>query len=309
MESRSRNGPEHLEIRRIAAEEIPVAARLSEDPARFRGAFLRLCEEGLSWPDWCFLAFERTRPVARVVYWRLPSVPGKLHVHALAAVSSRVGLPLLRESLAAMRKTGAREVECEDSTDDAEDRSLLLQAAGFRLLQEKRRYVRDSRTVRPRPHLAPRLTFRSLTEVGEEAFVEAIRRVTEDTLDRDDRATIEAQGPESAARQLFATLIDLDERPDWWRLAFDRDGELVGLVVPQRFTEETGALNYVGVSPEMRGHGYGEDLIAEGTRVLEEQGVRRIIGDIDARNEPLVRALGRAGYVETKTFRIWRAEI
>jgi hypothetical protein len=53
----------------------------------------------------------------------------------------------------------------------------------------------------------------------------------------------------------------------------------------------------LAVLPEHRGHGYIDDILAEGTRVLCEQDAPRIRATTDVGNVPMAKAFQRAGYV------------
>jgi ribosomal protein S18 acetylase RimI-like enzyme len=79
-------------------------------------------------------------------------------------------------------------------------------------------------------------------------------------------------------------------------MAYDTEGELVGLVVPQKFSENRGAINYIGVTPFQRGKGYVNGLLLEGSRLMIEDGIENLIADIDVQNYPLKKALGLLGY-------------
>ena len=98
------------------------------------------------------------------------------------------------------------------------------------------------------------MTLRTLEEVGEDAFVEAMREVSEGTLDREIRGERERLGAQRAAREFFEDARRVEHDPAWWRLAYTPEGELVGLVMP---AEPPGFLTifYVGVVPGMRGQG------------------------------------------------------
>jgi RimJ/RimL family protein N-acetyltransferase len=54
---------------------------------------------------------------------------------------------------------------------------------------------------------------------------------------------------------------------------------------------------YLAVLPQHRGHGYIDDILAEGTRVLCEQDPPRIRATTDVGNVPMAKAFQRAGYV------------
>jgi RimJ/RimL family protein N-acetyltransferase len=124
------------------------------------------------------------------------------------------------------------------------------------------------------------MTLRTLEDVGEDAFVEAMREVSEGTLDREIRGERERLGAQRAAREFFEDARRVEHDPAWWRLAYTPEGELVGLVMP---AEPPGFLTifYVGVVPGMRGQGYVDDLLAAGT---------------DVANGPMAAAFERAGW-------------
>lgn len=73
-------------------------------------------------------------------------------------------------------------------------------------------------------------------------------------------------------------------------------GEFVGLVVSQKFSEDRGSINYIGVTPAQRGKGYVNDLLCEGSRLMIEDGIHNLIADIDIQNYPLEKALELLGY-------------
>jgi RimJ/RimL family protein N-acetyltransferase len=143
--------------------------------------------------------------------------------------------------------------------------------------------------------VSDRLVFRPLYDVGETAFIDAIQRVTVGTLDRGLRGDRERLGPARAAREEFASAQAMRYEPTWWQLAYTHGGALVGLVMP---AENDGGpiIYYIGVVPEYRGQGYVDDLLTQGTTVLQEAGATRIVADTDKVNVPMARAFERAGY-------------
>jgi len=85
-------------------------------------------------------------------------------------------------------------------------------------------------------------------------------------------------------------------------LAYSR-GVFVGLVIPQLFKEQTGAINYIGVDPKQRGKGYVYDLLDKGIVSLFERKVQSILADIDELNFPMEKSLIKTGFVEEK--KLW----
>ena len=65
---------------------------------------------------------------------------------------------------------------------------------------------------------------------------------------------------------------------------------------------------YLAVLPEHRGHGYINDILAEGTRILAQHQIPRIRASTDLGNIPMANAFQRAGYVnfEREIKMTWR---
>lgn len=312
-------------------------ADLGALPARAAECIASLWRAGESRPEWTFAAVGPDgRLLARGAYWALPSSPREVALAALDYESLAAARALVCESAARMRAAGATSIECriDSARGPVEERAALLEEAGFARVQEKDRLVREGPLSSPDPGASPapaRLVFRTRAEVGDDAFVHAIRRVTEGTLDRDDRRSILERGLEAGARAYFDVLRDLDDRPEWWALACLPGGRapadppdpvgllprprsatfsarsLAGLVVPQRIDGLGGAVNYVGVVPEYRGRRYSSDLIARALAVLAAAGVPRVIADVDRENVPMRRAFERAGFAPASTFVLYRA--
>ena len=164
---------------------------------------------------------------------------------------------------------------------------------GFGVEQEKLRYIREGANL---PEYTHSMIFKSVAEIGEELFVSTVEGVTVNTLDQLMAADAARLGPRRAAQEYVDGLKELDFNADWWRLGYV-DDEIVGLILPQRFDDTQGAINYIGVLPKYRGKGYGLPLLVEGTRLLVEGGVTKIYADIDIANKPLGAQLERVGYV------------
>jgi RimJ/RimL family protein N-acetyltransferase len=258
-------------------------------------------------PEWCFVAEGKGgRPLGRVALWTLPGMEEPFALVLLDVPWDgdymSVGSSLLRDILEEARALGAKKVEhvVDDPPmrpqfqDHPERRVELLQSVGFTFRRETGRF--EWAGGEP-PAVPRRLSFRTLEEVGEDAFVEAMRIVSEGTLDREIRGERERLGAGQAAREFFEDAQRVKYDPTWWRLAYAPKGELVGLVMP---AEPPGFLTifYVGVVPQMRGRGYIDGLLAAGTAtLLEAQGrdERPLRADTDVANAPMAAAFERAG--------------
>src|SRR5215210_2549749 len=267
----------------------------------------RMFAAGSMRPEWCFVAEEGNRPVGRVAFWTLP---GMEQPFALVLLDvdwegdyPSVGKRLLGSVLDEAHALGAKEIE--HVVDDPpirpqfqhhqEKRIQLLKDVGFSLRRETSRFEWHGTEALSEPG---RLSFRTLEEVGEEPFVEAMARVSEGTLDREIAEERQRIGAREAAQEFFDDAKGVKHDPSWWQLAYAPDEEQVGLVMP---AEPPGFLTifYVGVVPEMRGRGYVDDLLAAGTATLLEARNRDenpLIADTDIANGPMAAAFERAGW-------------
>jgi RimJ/RimL family protein N-acetyltransferase len=100
---------------------------------------------------------------------------------------------------------------------------------------------------------------------------------------------------EQAAEQYRDELAKYPSPPEWWRVATLPGGEPVGFVIPAH-NGYNPIIAYIGVVPAHRGHGYIDDLLAEGSRVLVAQDVPRIRAATDVGNVPMAAAFARAGF-------------
>ena len=304
-----------MRTRPIRADELDlfVEAAGSPDHREEVSQYLQnMFAAGSMRPEWCFLAEEEDLPLARVAFWTLPGMEEPFALVLLDVPWDGdymgVGTCLLGEVLNEARSLGAEELEhVIDSPPmqpqfqhHPEKRVQLLEGVGFAFRRETGRFEWRGGEPSAEP-LARRLSFRTLEEVGEEAFVDAMRRVSEGTLDREIREESERLGPQQAAREFFEDAKRVRHDPSWWRLAYAPGGELVGLVMP---AEPPAFLTvfYVGVVPEMRGRGCVDDLLAAGTATLLEARAEGgnempLRADTDVGNAPMAAAFERAGWV------------
>ncbi len=256
-------------------------------------------------PGWCFVAEEGTT-VGRIAFWTLPGMEEPFAL-VLFDVDRRgdlraFGAGLLEYALKEARRMETREIEHvidvppqpPQFQHHAEARIGLLAGAGF---APRRETVRFEWTGGSPPIRADRLRYRTLPEVGEEAFVAAISRVSEGTLDQEIQSDRDELGPEGAARDFFEDAARVEHDPSWWRLAYAGE-DLVGLVMPARPPAFL-TIFYVGVVPGMRGRGFVDDLLASGTAtLLEARGeyATPLRTDTDVSNHPMSAAFERAGW-------------
>lgn len=283
-----------MKVRSIQSNEVQWFAQSSSSSESWEKPLETLLDQGKTCLSWCFALEQEGVCSGRIVYGLLDQKLVIFHLWMHEFDSFGFDL-LIQHSTHKMSENGFLKVELHLYSDKSNfsQYAQSLQANGFAITQKKTSLINKD----PRPSSSRnRLLYRSCMEVGDDAFIEAIRQVTRDTLDQDDLDSVLEYGEEKAARHYFAILEELDNRKDWWKLGFTDQNQLVGLVVPQKPGESTGVINYIGVVPEHRGHGYGKDLLEEGIRVLRENNVSEIIADIDAANFPMENALLAQGF-------------
>ncbi|TDD44416.1 GNAT family N-acetyltransferase [Nonomuraea terrae] len=242
--------------------------------------------------------------LARAVWWGFPDGDRPLaldclYVHPSAADRVELAAELLRRAHAAYGEAPEYHVFVTNGWRDDPTAGAAVawrwEAAGRAGLTEELERLRYAWTADdgPVPEPSRRLEFRG--DDDDEAFVAAFRRVAAGTLDFHTRQALLTTDPTEQARQDVRDYRSMRGDRAWWRLAYDGDGNLVGVALPSA-NDGGPVVGYLGVVPERRGHGYVDDLLGEITRCHAARGVQRIVADTDAGNVPMARAFERAGY-------------
>jgi hypothetical protein len=293
-------------IRPLLAGELPDFARVcgrgshAVDVERYlRDMF----QAGNMRPEWCFVALEGERISGTLAYWKLSALERPSDLVLLELPWERddylsFGTQFIGGVLSAFPGLEAlgyvldQPVAYPQWQEFPERRAELLRRLDFRCLRQTRRFEWRGG---PAPVVSPRLIFRSLSEVGEEAFIAAIEEVSEGTFDQLILAERAELGPAEQARRLFADMQAMHYEPGWWQLAYTPEQALVGLIMPACGTNFA-TIGYIGVMPRWRGRRYVDDLLARGTVCLLDTGKERILADTDVGNVPIANAFLRAGY-------------
>jgi ribosomal protein S18 acetylase RimI-like enzyme len=291
-----------MNVRTITYEEIPQFELIGfTDPSKPNIKLQKWIEEGRTQLDLCFVIEKDNQFLGRLIYGFFEEQPYDLKVWQLKMADTHhdicdIGSQLLGDSIKELASKSFKTVEYHlySSTPETfEAYKKIFETQGFMVEQEKKNFVA---TQINNTNMPKRLNFKTLQDVGEQTFIEAIEIVTEGTLDRDDLNSMNEHGSKEAALIYFNMLKDIDFNPQWWQVAYDANHEFVGLVVPQKFDEDCGAINYIGVSPDKRGNGYINDLLLEGSNLIFDDNIQKIIADIDVENFPLEKSLNALGY-------------
>ncbi len=291
-----------MKVRTIQLEDIAQFEQIGmKDNSKPILNLQQWLDTGRTTLEWCFVIEAEGQFLGRIIYGVFEEQPYDLKIWQINVADTaydlfEVGNKLLTDSIEALKPKGFKTVEYHlysTASEIFETYQFLFKEQGFRIVQEKKSFGANQVC---HVETAKRLHYKTLHEVGEEAFIGAIEMVTEGTFDREDLTGIVSHGSKQAAILYFELLKEIDFNETWWRLAYDKKGEFIGLVVPQKFSEDKGAINYIGVTPAQRGKGYVNDLLWEGSRLMIEDGLQNLIADIDVQNHPLEKALELLGY-------------
>jgi RimJ/RimL family protein N-acetyltransferase len=300
-----------MQLRPITEADLDrMLACTTDEPVGWieAGLLRRRLADGQYRPGLSWVAEDGGQILARAIWWRPPGGAYPQALDCLLVTDSvpdraRLAADLLAAAHGAFRERGMRglpsyhiflPVGWRDQPEAVAAlawRQQAAQRAGLTGELERLRYEWTPAAGLPaRPE---RLEFRP--EPDDEVFLAAFRRVAEGSLDTTTVVGSAAVGADRQARDAMRHYLGMPGPRDWWRLACTPQGSLAGLAIPSR-NPDGPVVGYLGVVPELRGHGYVDDLLAEITHLLAGAGARQIQADTDLANRPMAAAFERAGY-------------
>ncbi|BCN31816.1 GNAT family N-acetyltransferase [Anaeromicropila herbilytica] len=304
-----------MRVRTIQLEDIAQYEQIGVEEGRKSSLNLqKWLDTGRTSLDWCFVIELDGQFLGRIIYGIFEEEPYDIKVWQIKLADTEGGLlnignKLLADSIEILKEKGFNTVEYHlySTTPELfETFQSIFKTHGFQIVQEKKSFETNQVNNIDK---AKKFEYKTLKEVGEKVFIEAIESVTEGTLDREDVMSIKLHGSRKAATLYFELLKEIDFNETWWRIAYNEKKEMIGLVVPQKFSEEEGAINYIGVTPTQRGNGYVRELLWEGARIMIEDGIQNIMADIDIQNYPLEKALEQLGYQCSRSELVLKLEL
>lgn len=292
-------------IRPARPEEIPALTVIADDDERNSATaeyLTGLLDSGCTRPDWCLVAEAGDgRLVGNIVLWTTPGREVPMDIVLFEAGDAVTGALLLQEAGLLARSLGAQTqghawdwpAQAPQFQRDAQLRSELLGDGGFALSRDGCRFRWTSGS--PVPPADPRLTWRSLAELGEAPFVDLLQDVLAETADSLLLAEVDKHGLRVAAQNHFRECLGYDHQPQWYEIGYDADGSPAALSLPAR-NAAFAIISMVGVAKAHRGKGYATAVVARGTHLLVEAGATEIRGDCDAANIAMFRGFQRCGY-------------
>lgn len=302
-----------LVIRSLTAADTDLFATYPHPPVPGVGleetqSYREMLADGHYRPEWLWVALRGAEVVARLAFYGSPGAdhphsvdwldPGagpdrvevgaRLMVAAYAEISDAAGL---RPEYQIFLTPGWR--DRPPAAAAVADRIAAGEKAGLEVFVERFGY-----TWEPADGIPPRGTRLEYREGTDEEFVAAVVATFPGTLDAHHSEQLGRRSPREVAEEelSYGRPPMVEGGRDRWRLAYTRDGELAGLVVPTDRGGGRGGMGYVAVLPAHRGHGYVAEILAEAVHVQLEHGATRVTANTDFGNRPMAAAFESAGF-------------
>jgi ribosomal protein S18 acetylase RimI-like enzyme len=260
-----------------------------------RQRFVEYLKTGSYRPEWTWLALDGDGLAGLAVWWGFPEGDRPLALDCLYASPSIADpVPLWTSLVHRVPQPVEYHLFVQPGWRDNPAVTARLSAAadaGLATLTERLRY--EWTTGVPLPTRSTRLRFAA--DPDDEAFIQAFQQISEGSLDAATQAGVARIGARATAEEDVAGYRMMPGPRDRWRLAYDANGDLVGCALPSA-NPGGPVVGYLGVVPAHRGHGYVDDLLAEITWLLAEEGATCVRADTDITNAPMAAAFDRAGY-------------
>lgn len=184
-------------------------------------------------------------------------------------------------------------------TSQPERKRRLVEQAGMELFQEKEGLHLGLDVTTD----TGELEFRTLDEVGDEAFGPVIASIGIGTLDRNDRWFYNRAGATNWSK-VFLSMCGREDRHSWL-LALDSNDDPVGFIgVNEMHIDRPtawdvmpcGTIAMTGVTPAHRGRGHIVAIINAGIEAAQRRGMRTMLDSVDVENGPMLAAMARCGY-------------
>ncbi|MBD2102506.1 GNAT family N-acetyltransferase [Leptolyngbya sp. FACHB-261] len=156
---------------------------------------------------------------------------------------------------------------------------------------------------RPLIEVPQRLTFKPVNAMHGNQLISIVVRVWASSMNPSHQRKVSEPEPHQAVeRYLSSASDDFSYQDSWWQFGINESGDVVGFVLPVIFKNcakedlEEATIYDIGVVPEYRGLGFANDLLLQGTRMLQDIGVWRIFCDTDVNNVRMISTFKRVGY-------------
>jgi RimJ/RimL family protein N-acetyltransferase len=301
-------------IRCASSIEAFAAVATSPEHIAYTAQYVqRLFDTKCSRPEWCFVAEQSGKSIARIALWSLPEHDTPLDFvlfnaswNADRGADDDAATQLLAHVEQFFIAAGVRAIgHCQDTPPrepqwqtHGDARRECLERAGFHIARHTLRYrLHDEFRASTS---SDRLYLVALADKDDTALLPLVAQVAAASHDQLDREGCARLGAREHARRLIADLREMQVDDGWWRIAHERNtdgtiGAVVGFILPTA-SADMGTIGYIGVLPEYRGKGYVDELITHATQALQAAKFPRIVADTDLSNKPMAKAFERNGW-------------
>lgn len=306
----------NITVRPIQIGEFPRFLSIGTSPEHLEDIkkyVNELLESGCTRLEWCYVLENKGNFLGRFIFWSLPKLDKPLDIVLLDLDWSsekylELGILFLEKikiiakdfyitNLGYVLDSPSQYPQWQEHFDK---RIKLLETSGFKISRKTKRFIYSSNASFDNFNYE-RFIIRSLEDVDDNEYIKAILEVSKSTLDERINFDINSMGAFAQAKENFKYLKNMDYKPSWWKLIYDKtDNSLIGLVMPT-IAPSFGTIGYIGVVPEKRGNGYVDVLLSLGTKILLDNGVAIIKTDTDINNLPMANAFIKAGYHQFAT--------
>jgi GNAT superfamily N-acetyltransferase len=264
----------------------------------------KLLEFSCTKPEWIMLDFEGGALVGALALvapteFNLPLEIVRVHG---AQDGGTDALPLFQLAIKKAKSFGARELYCTIPEDSAD--ASIISEARFR---HWRKVVRFE-SADPIDLAVRRYRSAEVSNFERADIVALIERTSEHSCDSQIEYYRRRLGAVADADLTLQMMESARHEPNWWRVAFDADGHILGIIFPVvAFGELT--VGFIGVIPEYRGRNTASFLLAEAWSFTKHQGHSTLSAEADERSVSMHRALTKSQFSRRSRKQEWRLEL
>jgi RimJ/RimL family protein N-acetyltransferase len=298
-----------LVIRPLTAADTDLFADYPHPPVPGVGlegtqSYREMLAKGHYRPEWMWIALRGDEVVARLAFYGSPDAE---HPHSMDWLDPgagpdrvEVGARLVSAAYAGLQRRPEYQIfltpgwrDRPDAAAAVADRIAACERIGLTVFVERFGYTWEP--ADGIPERGVRLDYRAGTD---EEFVAAIVATFPGTLDAHHREQLGRLSPREVAEEelSYGRPPVVSGGRDRWRLAYTKEGELAGLVVPTDRGGGRGGMGYVAVLPAHRGRGYVAEILAEAVHIQLEHGATHVTANTDMGNRPMAAAFASAGF-------------
>jgi ribosomal protein S18 acetylase RimI-like enzyme len=265
-----------------------------EDREQREAQALQLLERGELRPAGLFVVSAVGQLQGALLCAAISGAAGLLWLPGLASTGADgVGDALACHAVAWLRQQGVKLIQCLLRSDEEPLAAPLLKA-GLARITDLWYLQHDQTATVASLGLTARLTFANFEEAPRALFEEVLTRTYEGTQD-----CPEINGVRTLDEVINGHMAQGAFDPARWWLALD-DGRPVAILLMTELPESGDwDVSYMGVVPEVRRRGYGQEVLLKGLTEAWAAGVRRVVLCVDSRNRPawdLYRRMGFEAY-------------